>query len=161
MEHHLDQNAGDLGNQLLSVLLGQQEFAMNIMAIREIRGWINSTPLPHAPSYIKGMINLRGSVLPIVDVAERLGLATQAPSSASVVVVVEAEGSTVGLLVDAVCDIITIKDQVRQSMPETGGRESRRFIESLIMRDDRIISILSLKAVMPATEVLELEREAA
>jgi chemotaxis signal transduction protein len=61
-------------NQLLCVRLGNQEFALNIRAPREIRGWISSTPLPHAPSYIKGMINLRGSVIAIIDLAERLAL---------------------------------------------------------------------------------------
>jgi purine-binding chemotaxis protein CheW len=137
-------------NQLLSVRIG------DIMAIREIRGWIASTKLPHAPSYIRGMINLRGAALAIVDVAERLGLPSQDPNPASVVVVVEAEGSTVGLLVDAVCDIITIKDQMRQALPETGETESRRFLECLVMLDERIIGILSLRAILPAPEVLAL-----
>src|SRR5580692_872881 len=88
-------------NQLLCVRLGDQEFALNIRAIREIRGWISSTPLPHAPPYIKGLINLRGSVLAIIDLAERLGLPSREPNAASVVVVIEAGDRVVGLLVDA------------------------------------------------------------
>jgi len=142
--------ATDRSNQLLSVRIGTQEFAVSIMAIREIRGWISSTPLPYAPHYIKGMINLRGTVLAIIDLAERLGLPSQTPSSASVVVVVEHGSRVVGLLVDAVCDIITITEDMRQNIPDTGDSVSAEFIESLLMMDDRIVSIIALSAVMPS-----------
>jgi purine-binding chemotaxis protein CheW len=153
--------ASDTGNQLLSVRVGDQEFAMTIMAIREIRGWINSTPLPHAPLYIKGMINLRGTVLAIVDLALRLGLSSREPTAASVVVVVEMGDKAVGLLVDAVSDIITVTDQMRQITPDTGDAVSRAYVESLIMLNDRIIGILSLPAVIPQEQVMALELQEA
>ncbi|GAB0116634.1 chemotaxis protein CheW [Acidisoma sp. 7E03] len=151
--------AGDTGNQLLSVRVGDQEFAMTIMAIREIRGWINSTPLPHAPSYIKGMINLRGTVLAIIDLALRLGLPSREPTPASVVVVIEMGDKAVGLLVDAVSDIITVTDQMRQITPDTGDAVSRAYVESLIMINERIIGILSLSAVIPQEQVAALDLE--
>ena len=151
--------AADTGNQLLSVRIGHQEFAMSIMAIREIRGWIASTPLPHAPLYIKGMINLRGSVLAIIDLAVRLGQPTREPTAASVVVVVEIDDKVAGLLVDAVSDIITVTDEMRQMTPDTGKTVSRAYVESLIMINERIIGILSLSAVMPQDPVLQLELE--
>jgi purine-binding chemotaxis protein CheW len=154
--HHQQVN-----NQLLSVRSWNQEFALNIMAIREIRGWISSTPLPHAPSYIKGMINLRGSVLAIIDLAERLGLPSRAPDAASVVVVIEAGDRAVGLLVDAVSDIITMTDEMRRATPDTGNAISREYIEGLIMRDDRIISILSVQAIMPKDTAAEVALAAA
>jgi purine-binding chemotaxis protein CheW len=150
---------GNKGNQLLSVRVGDQEFAMSIMAIREIRGWIASTPLPHAPSYIKGMINLRGTVLAIIDLAVRLGLPSREPTAASVVVVVEQGDRVVGLVVDAVSDIITVTDDMRQVTPDTGESVSRAYVESLIMISERIIGIISLPAVMPHDPVLELELE--
>ena len=145
----------DRRSELLSVRIAAQEFAMDIRSIREIRGWITSTHLPHAPSYIKGMINLRGTVLVVIDLAERLGLPPQEPSAASVVVVVEAGDKTAGLLVDAVCDIITVTDDMRQAIPETGSNNPREFIEGLIMLDSRIISTLSICAIMPDSATLE------
>jgi purine-binding chemotaxis protein CheW len=151
----------DKGNQLLSVRIGDQEFAMSIMAIREIRGWIASTPLPHAPPYIKGMINLRGTVLAIIDLAVRLGLSSREPTAASVVVVVEMGDKVVGLLVDAVSDIITVTDDMRQMTPDTGEAVSRAYVESLIMINERIIGIISLASVMPHDPILELELEKA
>src|ERR1700742_2009221 len=101
-------------NQLLCVRLSDQEFALNIRAIREIRGWMSSTKLPHAPPYIKGMINLRGSVLAIIDLAERLGLPCVSSNATSVVVVIEHGERVIGLLVDAVSDIITEAGEMRQ-----------------------------------------------
>lgn len=151
----------DKGNQLLSVRVGDQEFAMSIMAIREIRGWITSTPLPHAPSYIKGMINLRGTVLAIIDLAARLGLPSRDPTPASVVVVVEMGDKAVGLLVDAVSDIITVTEDMRQVTPDTGEAVSRAYIESLIMINQRIIGILSLTAVIPQEQIQNLELQGA
>jgi purine-binding chemotaxis protein CheW len=138
--------------ELLSVRIGAQEFAIDISAIREIRGWIASTHLPHAPSYIKGMINLRGVVLLVIDLAERLGLPPQVLSPSSVVVVVEDEARVVGLLVDAVCDIITVTDEMRQATPETGGAMSSRYIEGLIMMEQGITGIIAIPAVMPDDE---------
>jgi purine-binding chemotaxis protein CheW len=145
----------DRRSELLSVRIGAQEFAMDIRSIREIRGWSASTHLPHAPSYIKGMINLRGTVLVVIDLAERLGLPPQEPNAASVVVVVEDGDKTAGLLVDAVCDIITVTDDMRQAIPETGSKGPREFIKGLIMLDSRIISTVSIPAIMPDATTLE------
>jgi purine-binding chemotaxis protein CheW len=160
MAHDLSRPIGE-SNQLLCVRLDDQEFALNIRAIREIRGWISSTPLPHAPPYIKGMINLRGSVLAIIDLAERLGLPGRKPNAASVVVVIEAGERVVGLLVDAVSDIITVTGEMRQATPDTGNAVSREYIEDLIMRDDRITSILSVQAIMPKDKAAEAPLAAA
>ncbi|HTQ70848.1 MAG TPA: chemotaxis protein CheW [Acidocella sp.] len=153
MPYHAEQKSNEHRAEFLSVRLGTQEFAMDIRSIREIRGWIASTQLPYAPPFIKGMINLRGSVLVVVDLAQRLGLAGSAPDAASVVVVVECGERTVGLLVDAVCDIITVTDDMRQKTPETGSDVPKSFIEGLVMMESRIISILSIPVLIPAEEI--------
>lgn len=135
--------------EFLSVRVGEQEYAMDIKSIREIRGWIASTQLPYAPDYIKGMINLRGSVLIVVDLACRLGLGHTEPNPASVVVVVENGDRVVGLLVDAVCDIVTVTDDMRQATPETGSNVPKSYVQGLVMMENRIISILSINSVIP------------
>ena len=81
------------GDELLSVIAGGQEFAMDIMCVREIRGWVGSTALPQSPSYIKGVVNLRGLVLPIIDLPMRLGFDSGEPTSTSVVVLGKSNGS--------------------------------------------------------------------
>jgi purine-binding chemotaxis protein CheW len=145
----------DRGNELLSIRLSGQEFAISIMAIREIRGWVASTNLPHAPSYILGMINLRGTVLVVIDLAQRLGLDGQDPNPASVIVVVEANNRVVGLLVDEVCDIITVTDAMRQDTPSIEHGGSQDYIEGLVMIDERIISVIAVNAVVPNEAVVD------
>lgn len=156
MSYHAEHKGNEQRAEFLSVRLGSQEFAMDIKSIREIRGWIASTHLPYAPAFIKGMINLRGSVLLVVDLSQRLGLPASEPDAASVVVVVECGDRTVGLLVDAVCDIITVTDDMRQKTPETGSDVPKSFIEGLVMLDSRIISILSIPALIPEERIQEM-----
>src|ERR1041385_2176052 len=98
-------NQGAKGRELISFLIGGQQFCVDIMAVREIRGWSQATPLPHAPHYVQGMINLRGTVLPIIDMSARLGIATGDAAGRRVIIVVWIGSRLVGLLVDGVCDI--------------------------------------------------------
>ena len=88
--------------ELISFRVGEQEYCVDIMAVREIRGWSPATTLPQSPSYMRGVINLRGAVLPIMDLACRLGMPVIEPTVRSVFIVVKAGDRTVGLLVDAV-----------------------------------------------------------
>lgn len=156
MPHYAEHKGNEHRAEFLSVRLGAQEFAMDIKSIREIRGWIASTHLPYAPPFIKGMINLRGGILLVVDLAQRLGLPAAEPDAASVVVVVESGDRAVGLLVDAVCDIITVTDDMRQVTPETGSHVPKSFVEGLVMMESRIISILSIPVLIPEGRLQEM-----
>ena len=88
------------------------------MSVREIRGWTPATPMPHAPSYVLGVINLRGAVLPIIDLSARLGMKPAEPTARHVIIVAQVKRKIVGLLVDAVSDILTINDDNIQPTPE-------------------------------------------
>lgn len=153
MQDQTDIKAAGRKSEFLSVRVGAQEYAIDIRCIREIRGWIASTHLPYAPDFIKGMINLRGSVLVVVDLAKRLGLGDTEPNPASVVVVAEYGNRVAGLLVDAVCDIVTVTDDMRQKTPETGSNVPKSYVEGLVMMENRIISILSIASVIPDEKV--------
>ena len=103
--------------ELLTFRLADQDYAMDIMSVREIRGWTRTTPLPHAPSYMCGVINLRGTVLPVMDLAERLGLPAQEKSDRNVIIVVKQGDALTGLLVDAVSDIVALTADELQPPP--------------------------------------------
>ena len=137
------------GDELLSVIAGGQEFAMDIMCVREIRGWVGSTALPQSPSYIKGVVNLRGLVLPIIDLPMRLGFDSGEPTSTSVVVVVETSGQVVGLLVEAVCDILTVTEDITHTVPYVGAKHSSNAVVALLTFDDKIVSVLNLDKILP------------
>ncbi|MBS0363355.1 MAG: chemotaxis protein CheW [Proteobacteria bacterium] len=142
------------GRELIVVEIGGQRFAIDIMSVREIRGWSASTRLPQAPAHVLGMINLRGSVLPVVDFCSRLGLGENEPNAASVVIVTEIGERMVGLLVDAVCDILTLGEGMLQPTPEVGAPGVHDFVRGVITSSDGIITLLSLDKVIPEDEAL-------
>ena len=135
--------------ELISVRVGDQLFALDIMAVREIRGWTTSTPIPHAPAYVLGMINLRGAVLPVLDLSSRLGLPPRSPGASSVVVVAELDGRPAGLLVDAVCDIITVEGHQVQDPPKLGDAAGSSFVRGVITMENEIVTLLDLDSALP------------
>lgn len=135
--------------ELLSFRIGDHEYSVDIMSVREIRGWTKATSLPHAPHYVDGVINLRGTVLPVVDLARRLGLESGAPSERSVIIVIDLDGRTVGVRVDAVSDILSIPTESMQPPPELLNDSTDRFVRGLIIIEDRMVRVLDLEAVLP------------
>jgi purine-binding chemotaxis protein CheW len=138
--------------ELISFRIGAQEFCVDIMAVREIRGWTPATPLPQAPSFVRGVINLRGAVLPVVDLGARLGLATTESSARHVIIVVRIGDQVVGLLVDAVCDILTVTEDALQPTPEVACDMVKTFVKGILAVDGRMISLISLQHVLPPVE---------
>jgi purine-binding chemotaxis protein CheW len=142
--------SGDL--ELLSFRVADQEYSVDIMSVREIRGWTRATSLPHAPDYVRGVINLRGSVLPVVDLATRLGIEAGDPNERSVIIVVDVGGRTVGLRVDAVSDILSIPLGDLQTPPDLVTEQADSFIRALTIVEGRMIRVLEVGRVMPAVE---------
>ena len=136
--------------EIVSFRLAEQDFCIDIMDIREIRGWTPPTPLPHAPDYVRGLINLRGSVLPIVDLSRRLGLSTADATSRDVIIVVMVDSNLIGLVVDGVSDILTVKHSDIQPTPSVGSDSSHGYVQGIMAIDDRMIRLLDLKRVFPA-----------
>jgi purine-binding chemotaxis protein CheW len=140
--------------ELISFRVGQQEYCVDIMAVREIRGWSPATSLPQSPGYMRGVINLRGAVLPIMDLAVRLGMPMAEPTVRHVFIVVKADDRTIGLLVDAVSDILSITDDLVQPTPDVACDRVRNFIRGIISLDGRMISEISLDRLLPEREAV-------
>jgi purine-binding chemotaxis protein CheW len=140
--------------ELISFHIGEQEFCVDIMSVREIRGWAPATPLPQTPAYMRGVINLRGAVLPIMDLAQRLGLPATEPSARSVIIVIKEGERLIGLLVDAVSDILTINPAMIQPTPDVACDRVRSFVRGLISIEGRMISQVALERVLPEQEAL-------
>ena len=136
--------------ELLSFRVGDSEYSVEIMSVREIRGWTRATSLPHSPSYVRGVINLRGAVLPVVDLAMRLGLEAEEPTERNVIIVVDIGGRTVGLRVDAVSDILSVAQGQLQTPPEMSADRGQGFVRALTIVEGRMIRILDLPQVVPA-----------
>lgn len=136
--------------EYLTFAAAGQEYGIDILSVREIRGWTVETPLPNSPAAVRGIINLRGQVVPIYDLRIRLGAERSMPSAIHVVIVVEAASGFYGLLVDAVSDILSVADRELQPVPQTGMDADHAFLTALLARDDRMVSLLDLDLLVGA-----------
>lgn len=137
-----------VGSELICVSIGEHLYAIDIMQVREIRGWTASTPLPHAPPHVLGMINLRGQILPVIDLGSLLGVGETTVAASSVVMVAQIGEHVVGLLVDAVCDILMVGENMLQETPKVGDRVLD-FVAGVMTTDQGIVTLLCLDHVMP------------
>ncbi len=135
--------------ELLSFRVGGQDYCIDIMSVREIRGGTRATPLPHAPHFMRGVINLRGTVLPIMDLSSRLSLDTEIDRERNVIIVVADGERTVGLMVDAVSDILAVPEEDLQPPPDLKADSERSFISALMIVENRMVRVLDLNAVLP------------
>jgi purine-binding chemotaxis protein CheW len=140
--------AGQGSRQLISFVVGEQEFCVDVTTVREIRGWTPATPIPQSPSYLKGVINLRGAIMPVVDLRNRLGYGVTEPEARHVIIVVECGERLAGVLVDAVCDTLTVDGDSIQPAPQTGAPDEA-FVRGIIPLDDRLVTYLSMEDIFP------------
>ncbi|SEA75637.1 chemotaxis protein CheW [Rubrimonas cliftonensis] len=146
----------NMPKELVAFRIGAQEYCIDIMAVREIRGWTPATTLPHAPHFVQGVINLRGAVLPIVDLSSRLGLGEAEPTARHVTIVTQIGEQVMGLLVDAVSDILNITADQLLPTPEVASETTRQFVKGVFALEGRMISLIELDQVLPS-----FDREAA
>ena len=137
-----------MSRQLITFQLGDQVLGVDIMAIREIRAWSPATPLPNVPVHVRGVVNLRGVVLPVIDLRCRLGWGTTDPTARHVIIVVRIGEQLQGMIVDAVNDIVSVAQDDMQPLPEMGDGEASRFLEGLATIDGRMILILALERLV-------------
>jgi purine-binding chemotaxis protein CheW len=129
--------------------VGEQDYCIDIDVVREIRGWSPTTVLPHAPPYVTGVINLRGAVVAVVDLAARLGLGRTVPTPRHVVIIITLGTQTIGLLADVVSDILSLSQIALQPVPDIAA-DSRAPITNVITLDDgRMLRKLDLSEVLP------------
>ncbi|APH73560.1 chemotaxis protein CheW [Aquibium oceanicum] len=148
---HVKEHDVSKASELIAFRLGGQEFCVDIMSVRDIRGWTQTTPLPHSPEYVKGVINLRGSVLPVIDLAARLGFRSTEPTARHVIIVTQVGNQSVGLLVDAVSDILTINAETIQPTPDVASELARAFMKGVLAIEGRMISLIGLDSVLQST----------
>ncbi len=136
--------------ELVAFRVSGQDYCVDIMSVREIRGWTEVTSLPHAPSYVRGVINLRGSVVPIVDLSARLGLEPIAASSRNVIIITIVHEQIVGLLVEAVFDIVSVPTASIQETPEVASDTVRTFVEGVVSVEENMIRLIDLSHILPS-----------
>lgn len=134
--------------EYVTFFTGGQSFSVDITQVREIRRWTSATPLPHAPSDVLGVMNLRGSVIPIYDLAVRFGLEPTRDNGRNVVVIAAYENQTVGLLVESVSEILSVERDRIQEMPNLRNETARQNITGVILVGDTMTRVIDLGAVI-------------
>jgi purine-binding chemotaxis protein CheW len=139
-------------HQFLTFALGQEEYGVEILKIQEIKGFSAITPLPNAPAYVKGVLNLRGTIVPIIDLRKRFGMPEEAYTAFTVIVVVQVHGKITGFVVDAVSDVLTVAATDIQPTPDLHGQVDTTFLTGLAKAGEKLVILLDIDKVLTAAE---------
>jgi len=149
-----DESRGEL-NQLVSFNLGDEEFGIEVLKVREIIRMTAITHMPNTPHYVEGIINLRGRVIPIVSMRRKFGLSETENNSQTRIIVVDVGGDLTGFIVDAVSEVIRISDgEIQPPPPVVSGGIDQECITGVINRTDRLLVLLSLDKMFSPGEAL-------
>ena len=142
--------------ELITFEVEGQVFCLDIMSIREIRAWTPTTRLPRVPAYVAGVVNLRGTILPVIDLAARLGWRATEPTPRHAIIVTQLGAQVGGWIVDSVSDIVTVPDQALQPPPPGTGNDSVvPFLEGLAAIEDHMVMVLNLVALTGGVQLAE------
>jgi purine-binding chemotaxis protein CheW len=144
-------DVGAAANQLISFAIGDDQYGVDIMAVREIKGWTSITPLPGQPEYVRGVLNLRGVIIPIVDLRCRFGQGFTEATPLHIVIVVQIEGKTVGLLGDRVLDIVSLDVAEIKPVPRIAQAQKQKFLSGLVTHEDAMIALIDLPNLLAET----------
>jgi len=136
--------------QYLTFRLHGLDYGISIMKVQEIRGWTKVTPLPNSPGYIRGVLNLRGIVVPVIDMRLRFNLPEATYDAFTVIIVVSIGKRLAGLVVDSVSDVINLNPAQRCVAPEFDGHSNRQFIEGLAQVDSKLLVLLDAERLISA-----------
>jgi len=133
--------------QLVTFRLEDEEFGIDIKKVQEINRMIDITKIPNAPSYVEGVVNLRGKIIPIVSLRTKLGFGQTERDKATRIMVVEIDGNILGFIVDSVSEVLRIPGAKIESAPALAGAADSLYIEGVINLTDRMLILLDLKAL--------------
>jgi len=146
-----NQEAGP--SQFLSFVLGGEEYGVEILKVQEIKGYSSITPVPNMPSHIKGVMNLRGMVVPVIDLRNRFGMTETPYNQFTVIILVNVVNKVTGLVVDAVSDVLNLKGGEIQPAPEFGSQVDTRFISGMVNIGERLVVLLNIELLLGDCEV--------
>lgn len=138
-------NAADAVHlQLISFAIGDDQYGVDIMAVREIKGWTDITPLPRQSEYVRGVLNLRGVIVPIVDLRCRFGQGLTKASPLHIVIIVQIAAKPIGLLADRVLDIVSLDEAAIKPVPRVAQSSRASFLSGLVTTEAGMIALIDL-----------------
>jgi len=153
------ENTQDASNTLqqLTFTLAGEEYGVDILAVREIRGWSRVTRIPQTPDYLLGVLNLRGAIVPIMDLRLRFGLERESYGDNTVMIIVAVEDRLFGIVVDAVSDVVDIDPAAVKPVPDMGVVVDTRYLKGLATHVERMVMMLDVEKLMRPEDVETLD----
>jgi purine-binding chemotaxis protein CheW len=143
--------------QFLTFTLGDEEYGIDILKVQEIKGYSAVTRIPRAPAYVKGMINLRGTIVPVIDLRNKFGLEAKACDQFTVIIVVLVRGRTLGMIVDTVSDVLNIARTDVQAPPDFSSSIDTSFISGMGKSGNKLIILVDVEKVLGVDELQAIE----
>jgi len=144
-------------DQYLTFMLAGEEYGVDILRVQEIKGWDKATPLPNTPDYVRGVMNLRGTIVPIIDLRMRFNMERIAYGPTTVVIVLKVEGEgrdrIMGIVVDAVSDVYAVPSEELRPSPDFGGNVHVEFVRGLATVDEKMVIILNIDKLLNADDL--------
>jgi purine-binding chemotaxis protein CheW len=150
--------SGAIQTQFISFAIGDDQYGVDIMAVREIKGWSDITHLPKQPEYVRGVLNLRGAIVPIVDLRCRFGQGLTETTPLHIVIIVQIGGRQVGLIGDRVLDIVSVDASQIQQVPRTAQGATTDFLSGLVTHDNTMIALIDLPNLLSVKDGGDADR---
>ncbi len=162
-----DQTGADtgisMGGQYLSFTIGDEDYGIDILKVQEIRGWESVRPLPDTPDYVKGVLDLRGAIMPIIDMRLRFKLdqAEYTATTVTIILSIQVHGKPymTGIVVDAVSDVLDIQAGEIKATPSLGKKIDTKYLLGMVSRDGRVVLLLDADNLLDPDELLSLGNE--
>jgi len=142
--------------QWVTFRLDNETYGINVMQVQEVLRYTEIAPVPGAPTYVLGIINLRGNVVTVIDTRERFGLTTAEITDNTRIVIIEADEQVVGILVDAVAEVVYLRQSEIETAPNVGNDESAKFIQGVCHKNDELLILVELEKMMSEEEWAEI-----
>jgi purine-binding chemotaxis protein CheW len=146
-------------NQYVTFVIGEETYGVEVLKVQEIIGMTQITHVPNAMSFMKGVINLRGSVVPVVDMRIKFTMSEREYDAFTVIIIVEVRGRMIGMIVDSVSDVVSIPVKGIQDTPHFSAKIETDFIMGIGQIEEKLVIILDVDRIMSSEEMTELERE--
>jgi purine-binding chemotaxis protein CheW len=143
--------------QWVTFRLGDEKYGINVMQVQEVLRVTEIAPVPGAPSYVLGIINLRGNVVTVIDTRDRFGLMPKEPDDISRIVIIETENHIIGILVDSVAEVVEMRASGIEAAPNVGNDESSKYIQGVTSRENELLILVDLNKFLSDEEKEELD----
>ncbi|WP_300316736.1 chemotaxis protein CheW [Idiomarina sp.] len=158
LKNETDADSNDEVLQWVTFQLDDETYGINVMQVQEVLRYSEIAPVPGAPNYVLGIINLRGNVVTVIDTRLRFGLQTTEVTDNTRIVIIESEKQVIGILVDSVAEVVYLRTSEIDSAPNVGTDESARFIQGVSNRDDELLILVDLDKMLTDDEWDEISR---